>query len=163
MNTSAADVVLVPSAVVTVTSTVLAAPAGAVAVIWVGPFTVYAAGVEPKVTPVAPVKLVPVMVTDVPPVVEPEVGETPVTEGGRRDEGELVGRGVDGRGSRGVVTVTSTVARRLGRGGGGDRRGAVHGDPGAAVVPNLTPVAPVRLVPGDDDRGAAGGGPRVRG
>lgn len=40
------------------------------------------AAVPPMVTLVAPVKLVPVMVTDVPPVVGPLVGETAVTVGG---------------------------------------------------------------------------------
>jgi hypothetical protein len=36
----------------------------------------------PKETAVAPVKLVPVIVTSVPPAVVPEVGEIPVTVGG---------------------------------------------------------------------------------
>ena len=40
------------------------------------------AAVPPKFTLVAPVKLVPVMVTDVPPAVEPDVGEMLVTVGG---------------------------------------------------------------------------------
>ena len=35
----------------------------------------------PKLTPVAPVKLVPVMVTEVAPAVVPDPGETPVTVG----------------------------------------------------------------------------------
>ena len=65
------------------TSTVPAAPAGEVAVIWVALSTVkLEAAVDPKVTAVAPVKWVPVMTTDVPPAVEPEVGEIPVTVGG---------------------------------------------------------------------------------
>ena len=58
---------LVPPAVVTVTPTI-PVPAGAVAVILVLETTVkLVAGVEPKVTAVAPVKLVPVMVMVVPP------------------------------------------------------------------------------------------------
>jgi hypothetical protein len=66
-----------------VTSTVPAAPAGEVAVIWVALSTVKPeAAVDPKLTAVAPVKWVPVMTTDVPPAVEPEVGEIPVTVGG---------------------------------------------------------------------------------
>src|SRR5258708_38104379 len=58
-----------PSAVVTVTSTV-PTPAGEVAVIWVALLTVKeAAALLPKLTAVAPEKLVPVMVTLLPPVV----------------------------------------------------------------------------------------------
>ena len=54
-----------PAGMVTVTSTVPAAPAGEVAVIWVAETTVKAvAAVAPKSTAVAPVKSVPVMVTD---------------------------------------------------------------------------------------------------
>ena len=50
-------------------------PAGAVAVIEVAEWTVTpVAAVVPKVTPVAPVKLVPVMVTEVPPPVGPLPG-----------------------------------------------------------------------------------------
>src|SRR5439155_27006024 len=59
---------LVPPAVVTVTSTVPAAPAGAVAVICVALLTVKAvAAVVPNFTADAPVNPVPVMTTDVPP------------------------------------------------------------------------------------------------
>ena len=68
-------VVLVPPAVVTVTSTVPALPAGAVAVIWVVLLTVtLLAAFEPKLTEAPPVKLVPVIVTVVPAVVGPAVG-----------------------------------------------------------------------------------------
>jgi hypothetical protein len=57
-------------------------PAGAVAVICVALFTVkLAAGAAPKRTAVAPVRLVPVMVTVLPPAVAPLAGETPVTVG----------------------------------------------------------------------------------
>ena len=59
----------------------------------------------PKLTALAPVKSVPVMVTAVPPVVGPELGLTPVTVGGA-DVGEL---------------VVGRVGRR-GAPGGGDRR-----------------------------------------
>ena len=56
--------------------------AGATAVIFVFETTVkLAAATLPKVTPVAPVKLVPVMVTEVPPAVLPEVGLSAVTVG----------------------------------------------------------------------------------
>ncbi len=72
----------VPAGVVTVTSTV-PVPAGAVAVIGVALLTVkVVAATVPNLTPVAPVKLVPVMVTEVPPAVDPEVGLMPVTVGG---------------------------------------------------------------------------------
>jgi hypothetical protein len=74
---------LVPPAVVTVTSTVPALAAGDTAVIDVSPFTVkLAASVEPKVTAVAPVNPVPVIVTLVPPAAGPAVTDTLVTLGG---------------------------------------------------------------------------------
>lgn len=58
-------------------------PAGEVAVIWFGLLTVKElAGVPPKVTPVAPVKFVPLMVTLVPPTDRPVFGLTLVTVGG---------------------------------------------------------------------------------
>jgi hypothetical protein len=67
--------------VVTVTSTV-PVPAGDVAVIDVVELTVkLVAAVAPKVTAVVPVKFVPVIVTEVPPVVGPAVGEIEVTVG----------------------------------------------------------------------------------
>jgi len=53
-----------------------------VAVIWVADTTVkLGADVPPKLTEVAPVNPVPVIVTTVPPVVGPAVGNTPVTVG----------------------------------------------------------------------------------
>ena len=65
-----------PPAVVTLTSTV-PVPAGEVAVIWVAELTVKpVAAVAPNFTAVAPVKLVPVMSTLVPPAVGPDVGES---------------------------------------------------------------------------------------
>ena len=58
----------VPAAVVTVTSTVPTAWAGVVALMLVAPTTSKSAAASvPKSTSVAPVKLVPVMVTSVPP------------------------------------------------------------------------------------------------
>ena len=81
MNWSAAEAAEVPPTVVTLTSTV-PVPAGAVAVIEVAELTVKpVAAVAPKVTAVAPEKLVPVIVTDVPPGVGPSVGEIDVTAG----------------------------------------------------------------------------------
>jgi len=57
-------------------------PAGEVAVIDVDELKVKpVAAVPPKLTAVTPVKLVPVMVTDVPPAVGPDAGEIPVMVG----------------------------------------------------------------------------------
>jgi len=72
-----------PPVVVTVTSTV-PRPVGAGTVMELALFTVNGvAGLAgPKFTPVTPLKFVPVIVTDVPPVVVPEVGLSPVTVGG---------------------------------------------------------------------------------
>ena len=70
-----------PLAVVTVTSTV-PVPAGAVAVIDVAVLAVNpVAEVVPNFTPVAELKLVPVMTTVVPPAAGPLVGLMPVTVG----------------------------------------------------------------------------------
>ncbi len=139
----------VPSDVVTVTSTVATDSAGAVAVIWVALLIVkVVAATVPNLTPVAPVKLVPVMITEVPPAVVPVAGLTPVTVGGagvakvKWSAGALTGDVPSD-----VVTVTSTVAA--------DSAGAVAVIwvalltvmVVAATVPNLTPVAPVKLVP----------------
>jgi hypothetical protein len=75
-------VALVPPGVVTVTLTAPALSAGAVAVMLVPPVTVkLVAFVPPNLTAVAPVKLVPVIVTDVPPESGPDVGLTLVTVG----------------------------------------------------------------------------------
>ena len=72
-----------PRGVVTVTSTVAAASAGEVAVMEVALLTVTPVpAVAPKSPRVAPVKLVPVTVTEVPPAVGPELGLTVVTVGG---------------------------------------------------------------------------------
>ena len=70
-----------PAGVVTVTSTT-PVPAGLSAVIVVSLTTMRSvAAVVPKSTTVAPVKPVPVIVTKVPPAVEPLVGLRPVTVG----------------------------------------------------------------------------------
>ena len=72
----------VPPGVVTDTFTAPAAFAGVVAVIDVALTTVkLVAATPPNVTAVAPVKLVPVIVTLVPPATGPEPGLTPVTVG----------------------------------------------------------------------------------
>ena len=80
MNLSAGLVAQVPPAVVTVTFTV-PVPAGDVAVMEVELTTVKVAVAVPKCTAVAPVKAVPVTVTEVPPVVGPEVGSIALTVG----------------------------------------------------------------------------------
>ena len=81
MNWSAAEVAEVPPVVVTLMSTV-PVPAGDVAVIEVAELTVkLAAVVPPNATAVAPVRLVPVIVTTVPPAAGPNVGEIEVTVG----------------------------------------------------------------------------------
>jgi hypothetical protein len=68
---------LVPPDVVTVTSTVPAKCPGEVATIVVLEFDWRAAaGVEPNMTAVAPPRFVPVIVTEVPPVLGPEEGPT---------------------------------------------------------------------------------------
>ena len=73
---------LVPPGVVTVMSTAPALPAGDVAVIEVALLTVNdVAAMAPNFTAVAPVRLVPVIVTDVLPSVVPEVGLIDVTVG----------------------------------------------------------------------------------
>jgi len=78
---SAALAALVPPGVVTVTSTVPIVPAGAVAVMLVGLLTVKLAAVAPKLTAVAPANPLPPTVTDVVPVLGPELGLRPVTAG----------------------------------------------------------------------------------
>ncbi len=83
MNLSAEEVAELPPGVVTVTSTV-PLPAGEVAVIDVEVFTVkVVAAIVPNLTPDAPVKLVPVTVTDVPPPLGPEAGLIMVTVGAK--------------------------------------------------------------------------------
>ena len=80
VNTLAGDAGDVPVGVVTVTFTVPAVCAGLAAVIVVSLLTVkLAAGVVPKSTAVAPVKPLPVMVTNVPPPSEPAAGLNPET------------------------------------------------------------------------------------
>jgi hypothetical protein len=109
LKRSFGEIALVPPAVVTVTSTVPADPAGELAVIEVAELTVklvallepsstalaatkfvtevpevtvkLVALLEPNLTAVAALRLVPVIVTEVPPAVGPELGLTLVTAG----------------------------------------------------------------------------------
>jgi hypothetical protein len=65
-----------------VTSTVPGPPPGAVTVTELAPFTrIFVAATAPNLTAVAPVKLVPVMVTVPPPVLAPVLGLIDVTAG----------------------------------------------------------------------------------
>ena len=83
VNWSAGLVADVPPNVVTVTSTIPAEPAGDVAMIDVGLLTVkLVAAAVPNITAEAPLRFVPVIVTDVPPVAGPAVGAIPLTVGG---------------------------------------------------------------------------------
>jgi hypothetical protein len=76
---------LVPPGVVTKTLAVPAVPDGVVAVMLVElPTFTAVAAVPPIVTVVAPVKLVPVMVTDCPPASGPDVGLIALTVGAAR-------------------------------------------------------------------------------
>ena len=68
-------VVLVPPAVVTATATAPADPAGVVTVIDVAVDAFTVAVTPPKVTDVGLERFVPLMVTDVPPAADPEMGE----------------------------------------------------------------------------------------
>nr|WP_305779272.1 hypothetical protein [Nocardia nova] len=72
---------LVPADVVTVTCTVPTDPEGAIAVICVGESIVKVVAVAPNRTVVGPVNPVPVIVTLVPPVTGPDVGESEVMVG----------------------------------------------------------------------------------
>jgi len=72
----------VPDGVVTMTATAPALPAGLVTVICDAESAVMVAAAPPKLTPLAPARLVPVIVTTVPPPVGPLVGDIAVTTGG---------------------------------------------------------------------------------
>ena len=80
VNTSAELVALVPLGVSTVTSTA-PVPAGERAVMELALSVLIVAAVEPKSTSMAPARLVPVMVTVVPPLGLPDPGDTEVTLG----------------------------------------------------------------------------------
>ena len=101
---------------VTVTSTV-PVPAGAVAVMGWRSLTVKVAVAVPNFTAVAPVKLVPVMVTEVPPAAGPELGLTPVTVG-----------------PVGGLEAGGAQDDRQGGGGPGRRLGAAVGDTAAETL-----------------------------
>ena len=77
---NALTLVAVPPTVVTATLCAPAVPAGVFAVIEVAVATTLVAATPPIFT-VAPIKLVPVIVIDVPPAIGPEIGETVVIVG----------------------------------------------------------------------------------
>jgi hypothetical protein len=81
VNRSAAVTAEVPDGVVTLMSTV-PVPAGLVTVIRVPESAVMVPATPAKLTPVAPARPVPVIVTAVPPAVGPLAGEIPDTAGG---------------------------------------------------------------------------------
>jgi hypothetical protein len=145
VNLSLSLVALVPPAVVTVTSTAPADPAGEVAVISVALTGVKLAAVVSNLTAVGLLRWVPVIVTDVPPPVGPDDGLTAVTVGPAtyvKLSAALVALVPPA-----VVTVTSTAPA--------DPAGevavievALTGvNELAAVVPNLTAVGLLRWVP----------------
>jgi hypothetical protein len=148
VNWSFALVAEVPPGPTTVTSTVPAAPAGAVAVIEVALTTVKVeAAVAPNFTAVAPVKLVPVMVTEVPPVVVPEFGLTPETVGAGGRTKVNWSFALVAEVPPGVVTVTSTVPAAPAGAVAVIEVALTTVKVEAAVAPNFTAVAPVKLVP----------------
>jgi hypothetical protein len=143
VNWSAVVATLVPSGVVTVTSTVPTGSSGVVAVIDVSEVATNDADAVPKSTSVAPLKPLPVMTTDVPPVAWPESGLTLFTVGGVKMNSSAV---VAALVPSGVVTVTSTVPT--------GSAGVValievseSTTNGADVLPKLTAVAPVKPLP----------------
>jgi hypothetical protein len=136
---------LVPPGFVTMMSTVPALSAGAIAVIWVAVLTENEAAVEPNITTLAPMKFVPVIVTDVPPPVGPALGLTPETVGVAKyvylsallaalvPPAVVTARSTVPALSAGevaVIWVMLLIVKLV-----------------AAVDPNVTAVAPLRLVP----------------
>ena len=113
MNLSLAPVADVPPFVVTVMSTIPAAPAGEVAVICVGEFTVkLVAALAPNLTPlvVQPPfgpKFVPVIVTGVPPPSGPAVGFTTVTVGAGHAANAASTFSVNGAANAPITTAAS--------------------------------------------------------
>ena len=131
----------VPPDVVTVTVTAPAECAGATTASDVPLLVPSVAAVLPKVTEVAPLRFVPLIVTKLPPATGPCAGEIPLIVGAvASNVYEVVAV------PPGVVTVTMT--------GPGECAGTVTASEVplfvprvAAVLPNVTEVAPVRFVP----------------
>jgi len=144
VNWSPAEVAEVPPAVVTVTSTTPALPAGEVTVTDVALLAVIEPAVAPNVTEVAEVRLVPVMTTLVPPAVGPLLGVTEVTVGAPAKVNRSPAEVADVPPA--VVTVMST-APALPTGEVTVTDVAVLTVIEPAVAPNLTEVAEDRLIP----------------
>ena len=118
------------------------------------------AAAVPNFTAVTPVKLVPVMVTEVPPAAGPEARAHAGDGGGGGDDvGELVGRGSWPRSPRGRDRDVDRA--RAGRGGGGDRGGAVDGDAGGGGGAELHGRGTGEVGAGDGDRGPPAGRARA--
>ena len=141
VNRSAVVMGDVPAGVMTVISTV-PLTTGEVVVIELAELTVNEAEVVPNLTPVAPVKPVPVMVTEVPPAPGPELGVTPVTVGAYAN----VSAGPTGEVPLGVVTRTSTVPEPAGE-VAVICEAELNVKLAAAVPPKRTPVSPAKPVP----------------
>ena len=124
--------------------------AGEVALIWVADTTVNeVAAVGPNVTPVAPVKLVPVIVTVVPPTVGPELGAIEVTDGGLTKVNWSAVLVADVPPT--VVTVTSTVPAASAGEVAVIWVAETTVKEAAGVVANLTLVRAGEVGPGDRD------------
>jgi hypothetical protein len=147
VNWSALLVADVPPGVVTVTSTVPAVWAGDVTVMVVPlpPTVKVVTTVLPKLTAVAPVKLLPVMVTLVPPAIGPPVGETPVTVGAAKNVNWSALLVADVPPT--VVTVTSTVPAASAGVTAVIVVALTTVKLAADTLPNLTALAPVKPVP----------------
>ncbi len=140
---SADDVAEVPAAVTTVTLTI-PVPAGLVATICVALALTIVAELAPKSTAVAPARLTPLIVTDVPPAAGPDAGLIPATLGALTtyvylSAGEVAEAPVA------VTTVTSTVP--VPAGAMATISVAVSLTIVALLVPKSTAVAPARLAP----------------
>ena len=135
-----------PPAVVTVTSTVPAVPAGLVTTICVAVLPVNRCRRRvPKYTAVALARFVPVIVTVVPPAGRPDVG-TDARHRRRGHVGELIGR----RGGRRAAGRDHRHVHRAGRArraGDHDLRGRVADESSPRSLPNFTAVALARSVP----------------
>ena len=137
-----------PIEFVTVTSAIPTAPAGAVAVMEVELTTVTPVALVPPNLTAAPVvvKFVPLMVTTVPPVVGPELGDTPTTVGTAEAEYVNWSFADVAEVPPAVVTVISTVLAPTGDTAEIDVAEFTV-KLSAALPPKLTADAPEKLVP----------------
>jgi len=131
-----------PLGVVTLTTPL--EPLPTMAVIWVAEFTVkLCTAVPPKLTAVAPVRLVPVITTDVP--LLPEVGEKELIVGAEEDVEPKVKLEVELADPLGVVKLITPLAPLPAMAVIWVAEFIIKLE--AAVPPKLTTVAPIRLVP----------------